>query len=138
MGLDQDFYKLKKDKIDYELKPREILNYYDGFYITKYKMVDFDKPKTEHIVDFRKNYDLSEAIKKVCGKTGEVDYIVISKEDLSEINGIIWKHYLKYYKNEKESDIDKCMKYCYTSKILNTIINLFDFDNYYLLYDECG
>lgn len=138
MGLDQDFYKLKKDKIDYELKPREILNYYEGFYTKENNIVDFENPKKEHIVDFRKNYDLSEAIKKVCGKTGEVDYIVISKEDLSKIKGIIWKHYLKYYKSEKESDIYKCMKYCYTFKILNTIINLFDFDNYYLLYDECG
>ena len=39
MGLDQDFYKLKKDKIDYELKPREILNYYEGFYTKENNIV---------------------------------------------------------------------------------------------------
>jgi len=138
MGLDQDFYRLKKDKIEYELKPRQILGYEQAFDVDERGFVDFNKPIREHIVHFRKQYLLSYAIEKVCGTSGQNDYVVISKEDLTEIANVVWEEFLKLNNSKRKSDQEESIRLFYIEKNLDTIKNLFDFDNYYLLYDECG
>jgi len=122
MGLDQDFYKLKKG--NYKFENREIIDYYEI------------NDKVEHIIWLRKEYELSSIIDGVTDMLPNVDYMVISKEDLIEIFEEVQQKWIKLCKNDKNKE-DRMSLY-YISKILEGILNTFDFDNYYLLYLECG
>lgn len=144
MGLDQDFYKIEKNKINKaDIEETSIGAKYiefDKMYELTNNFIDFHKPKYSDVAYFRKEYELSEIIEEVVEVKSCGDYVVVNKEQLNKIKQEIWNEFLKLFHKEKldETEEIEMPRFYYISKVLETIINLFDFDNNFLLYHECG
>ena len=120
MGLDHGFMKTKKcagelgKEADYP---------------------SLEDKEQEDIIWFRKNYELDDFMRDEYGWS---DYVNITKEELKEILKSLYKKDNEKYKNEEEIDVWEISHLREAEKVIETILILFDFEQYDLWYWRCG
>ena len=129
MGMDNTFFRIKKDEI-------KDINDIDG---EMHRIVYGENRKYDEyeLMYFRKNYELNEVVGEIL-KTYPIDSYIISEEVLKEIHEKLHEKMCKCNGKmfeETETEMWERLRITKTVEVLEVIMKLFDFENYYLIYE---